>query len=224
MKKTVLLADHDHEFANILAGILQNFGYEVFAADNKIDARRFCSTSSLDLLLIDEQFPNTDVLRTIRAIHARNKRLPIIVLTSNPTKDDVVFAFKSGFSDFICKHSSPAEMIVRIQRCFSTLAPDKEKFLLGTSIFIPQDTQIISSDHLVTFLTQQENKLLHLLCPPGKIAKTENLKESIWDSEGDWDNNLHVLLRNLRRRLSNYHVKIVNKRGIGYRLHFDDRT
>jgi len=96
---------------------------------------------------------------------------------------------------------------------------DDEKFKLGTCVFLPNTGRIICTKNHVLFLTPNQNKLLYHLCPPGKVATTEELYKQLWAHEGYWQNNLDVLICGLRKKLSRINIRIANIRGFGFQLH-----
>jgi len=218
MDKTILLANQNKEFAYDLSRFLRNLGYKTLFAEDKITAMQYCGEIPPDLLLVDEHLPDIEIFWNVNTIHERYESLPIIVLTGDINKANVVAAFRTGISDYIYKFATFNEIISNIQRFFTTLAIAKEKFLLGTCIYLPETAQIICSKERVRFLTLQQNKLLYHLCPPGKVVKAIKLRELLWHHKDDAQNSLDVLIHALRKAIFGLSIKIKNVRGLGFQL------
>lgn len=70
-----------------------------------------------DLVLLDLNLPATsgeEILEEIRS-DPYLQRLPVIVLTSSPSDDDLVMAYEAGANAFLRKSVSPEEFTDRIQ-------------------------------------------------------------------------------------------------------------
>lgn len=81
----IVLVDDDKEFAEDIAGILHERGYEVTTLDDTADALRHVTADKPDLLILDVMFPDNpmaglELARRVRR-STKTRDLPIILLT-----------------------------------------------------------------------------------------------------------------------------------------------
>ena len=106
--KTILLADDDKFFLQVLTRFLGNTGYQVVACRNGQEAleRLLAAESSgdpFDLVLMDMNMPVMDGYESTRQIRASGYQGPIIALTASAMAEDREECLRVGCSDFLAK-------------------------------------------------------------------------------------------------------------------------
>ncbi|GHV83733.1 response regulator [Spirochaetia bacterium] len=104
---TVLVVDDSKIMRAIVKNHFDDMGYacEYIEADNGISALQALGSHSVHLVLLDWNMPQLsgiEFLRKVRAIE-QYKNLPIIMVTSESARYNVVEALKSGATDYIIK-------------------------------------------------------------------------------------------------------------------------
>jgi len=87
-------------------------------ANDGVEAKNILETSSVDLLLVDWNMPNLNGLELVNYLRSREqfKSLPIIMITSEAAKYNVIEAVKAGVNDYIVKPVSERALIQKIER------------------------------------------------------------------------------------------------------------
>jgi two-component system chemotaxis response regulator CheY len=104
---TVLIVDDSRYMRNIVKSYFDEMGIPcayVDAADGKEALKQLLSVK-VDLILLDWNMPKMsgiDFLKQVRAIE-HYKELPIVMVTSESAKFNVIEAAKSGATDYILK-------------------------------------------------------------------------------------------------------------------------
>ncbi|HYL16934.1 MAG TPA: response regulator [Terriglobales bacterium] len=80
--KTVLVVDDNHVLCRLACDILRRDGYRAIPASNATEALAAFEKEEFDLLLTDLRMPGMNGLELARAIHDKNPRLPVIVMTA----------------------------------------------------------------------------------------------------------------------------------------------
>ena len=96
--------------------LLKSEGFETIEAANGIEALQAIQANDVDLLLLDIVMPEMDgfeVLKTLRK-QLSELDLPVIMVTANDEKAQIVKAFEIGANDFINKPFDPGVTMARI--------------------------------------------------------------------------------------------------------------
>jgi CheY-like chemotaxis protein len=96
VKKTVVVAEDDHEVAQALGRIVRMLGHTALIASNGVEALELLRTNKTEVLLSDIDMPEMDGVTL--ATHARSEMLaPIrILLTANSRLDVAIKAINTG--------------------------------------------------------------------------------------------------------------------------------
>ncbi|MDR0656305.1 MAG: response regulator [Treponema sp.] len=105
--KTVLVVDDSRIMRNIVKNTFMELKIpcQFLEAANGVEALQQLQLNSIDLILLDWNMPELsgiDFLKQVRAI-AQYKDLPIIMVTSESAKYNVIEALKNGATDYIIK-------------------------------------------------------------------------------------------------------------------------
>ncbi|MEI7541126.1 MAG: response regulator [Actinomycetes bacterium] len=120
--KKVLVVDDNEDIRGLLSLVLQNEGYEVFAAEDGAQALEKTYDEKPDLILLDVMMPGLsglEVLSTIRE-HKDKKvnQVPIMMITAKSTIDDIDAAVELGASSYIVKPFRPANLAEKVHAIF----------------------------------------------------------------------------------------------------------
>ena len=111
-KVTILVVDDSRIMRNILKNSFdeqESWGETVFldASDGEA-AFEILKEQRIDILLLDWNMPKLDGLSLLKKIRQMDyyKKLPVIMITSEAAKYNVIEALKAGVSDYIIKPAS----------------------------------------------------------------------------------------------------------------------
>ena len=135
----ILIVDDEPVNRLILARILSRHGFDVEQAQNGRVALQLLLAEDFDMVLLDLAMPELDGLQTARFLRqVRDKiQLPVIIVTSNNERDQVVEAFRCGANDYIAKPVDPEIAIARIEsqlqlkRAQEALQESEERYALA---------------------------------------------------------------------------------------------
>jgi CheY-like chemotaxis protein len=115
----VLLVDDDPASTRLYRALLVHDGHEVVAVDAGIDAVELAAREPFDLVISDFQMPGLKGDLTLSLLHARAPELPVIILTSEPSRALEKRARELGAAAFLRKPCSPellARTVARVAR------------------------------------------------------------------------------------------------------------
>lgn len=114
----ILIADDEEAQLELLSQALRPGGYEHIATtSDPTRVLKLCREGPADLLLLDVRMPAMDgfaVLEQLESELADFHRLPVVVLTTDDSRQTKKRVFDRGASDFLAKPVSPAELRLRV--------------------------------------------------------------------------------------------------------------
>lgn len=227
----VLLVEDDPSLRVVICETLEIEGFSCSEAQNGIDGLKKFYEQEFDVIIADIMMPQLDGIEMVTRIRLRDKTIPILFLTAKSSVDDVIEGFSAGADDYLRKPFSIKELIVRVKALYSRAnehrkdikSKDSNIIPIGAYLFDPI-SQFLYHDNDMEQLSSRENEILRLLATKmNETVLSSDIMKIIW---GDYSvyvsNSLQVFITRLRRRLKkDSTVRIVNARGIGYKLVID---
>ncbi len=113
-----LVVDDSSTMRRIIINTLNKLGHDdVIEAANGREGLDRLNTESIDMIITDWNMPEMTGIEFIRAIRGvdRIKGLPVLMVTTNAAKDDIVEALRAGVSNYIVKPFTPDVFREKIQ-------------------------------------------------------------------------------------------------------------
>jgi sigma-B regulation protein RsbU (phosphoserine phosphatase) len=113
----ILIVDDIPQSIQVIAGILQNKGYQMaFAQDGK-SALEKVRQVKFDLILLDVMMPGMDGFEVTRILKASpdTKEIPVIMLTAKNEVAEILEGFEAGAVDYVTKPFNAAELLERVR-------------------------------------------------------------------------------------------------------------
>ena len=102
----------------IIINTLNKLGYtEVVEAANGREGLERLMSARVDLIITDWNMPEMTGVEFIRLVRASEKSLktPVLMVTTNAAKDDIVEALRSGVTSYVVKPFTPDTMKEKIE-------------------------------------------------------------------------------------------------------------
>jgi two-component system chemotaxis response regulator CheY len=118
--KTVLVVDDSRIMRNIVKNTFSELKIpcQFLEASNGREALRILEIQTVDLVLLDWNMPELSGLDFLKKIRAMDiyKKLPVIMVTSESARYNVVDALKNGATDYIVKPVNERIFIEKLSR------------------------------------------------------------------------------------------------------------
>ena len=124
----ILLVD-DNEINRLVATtILKNIGFDVFSANNGIEAIEMALMEGADygLILMDIHMPEMDGLSATQEIRKVNQEIPIIAMTAQTLKSERDRCLEAGMSDYLSKPFKPQDLMLILDQWMPSYVRKKE--------------------------------------------------------------------------------------------------
>jgi two-component system chemotaxis response regulator CheY len=105
-----LVVDDSSTMRRIITNTLNKIGqHDVIEASNGREGLEKLATTDVDLIITDWNMPEMNGIDFIRALRASAslKETPVLMVTTNAAKDDIVEALRAGVNSYIVKPFSP---------------------------------------------------------------------------------------------------------------------
>lgn len=218
----ILLVDDEPDILEIVGYNLKNEGYQVFTANNGLEAIQAAKQHMPHLILLDIMMPEMDGIEACEKIRAIQNLENVIIsfLTARGEDYSQVAGFEAGADDYITKPVKPKVLVSKIKsllRRLSTQQTEEDTFKIG-DIIIDRDEYVVHKSGKKIALPRKEFELFSLLTSkPGKVFKREVILDTVWGSEvvvGGRTIDVHI--RKLREKIGDDHFKTV--KGVGYKF------
>ena len=216
----ILLVDDEKDILEFLSYNLKKAGYNVFTANNGIDALKIAKKVKPDLIVLDVMMPQMNGIQVCEEIRS-DKLLQdtfVLFLTARSEEYSELAGFGVGADDYVTKPIKPKLLISRIQailRRKKLVAPSKEIVIGDININIEQRSLLYNGKKIN--LAKKEFNLLHLLMTiPGKVFTREEIIDSVWKDAVVGDRTIDVHIRKIREKIGSHHIKTI--KGVGYKL------
>lgn len=209
----IMLVEDDFALNKAIINYFAEDNYDIESFSDGKDALEVID-NNYDLFLIDINVPNVSGLDLLRAIRAKRRLAPILILSGETSIHTIEEAYEHGCTDFIKKPFNIREIELKIRRL---TRHENDIVKIGrTFTFDPVKQKLLENGQEI-HLPIQERKLLDLLARnKNEIVDKDYLILTIWGKVVD-SVNLRQVVKRLRDKLPEGTLNNVS--GNGYILH-----
>src|SRR5690349_21473735 len=214
-----LVVEDDPLVGDAVRRALKAGGYAADHVTSAEAAKSALHAEEFDLLIVDIGLPKEDGMQFVRALRARGKVVPVLMLTARDGLNDRVTALDLGADDYLTKPFQVPELLARcralIRRANSVANP---RITFG-DLELDTTRKSITAAGKMLELSQREWAILEcLILNAGHIVSKNKLMSTIADWSEDLTlNAVEVYVSRVRAKLGGAAV-ISTVRGMGYRI------
>jgi DNA-binding response OmpR family regulator len=217
----LLIVDDDPHIRELAKVFLQNEGFNIFEANDGMEALSTLESVMVDMVILDIMMPKMDGWELCRQLREAYD-IPLLILTAKGETHDKVQGFQLGTDDYLVKPFEPMELVMRVKALLRRSRIAASQTIQIGELFMNRKTYEITVHGESSTLPLKEFELLFKLASyPGQTLSRDHLIEDIWGYafEGN-ERTLDVHINRLRERFSeaehSFHIRTI--RGLGYRL------
>lgn len=220
----VLFVEDEESLGLIVKDSLCSRGFEVDYCTNGAVAYNKCMNYTYDVLILDVMLPEMDGFTVAREVRKKDQDTPILFLTAKSQPQDVVQGFEIGGNDYLKKPFSIEELIVRLKALVGRMGSQSKKELQNCYVgnyYFDILNQTLSLNGKERSMTHRETEILKMLYENrNQVLERKEVLQKIWGDDHFFNaRSMDVFITRLRKYLrDDSSVKIVNLRGIGYKL------
>ena len=116
--RSILAVDDSPSMRQMVSYALENAGYEVVLANDGVHALEVAQTTPVRLVITDVNMPNMDGITLVRKLRRlpEYKIVPILILTTESSKEKKMLGKEAGATGWIVKPFDPEQLINTLQR------------------------------------------------------------------------------------------------------------
>lgn len=222
----ILVVEDDRKVASFLEKGLREEGYAVDVAHDGADGLMKAFVHEYDLVLLDIMLPGRTGLEVVRELRAKERAVPVLMLTARDTQDDVVMGLDAGADDYLTKPFGFDELLARIRALLRRGGASRPDRLLYDDVELDRVKHTAYRGGQRLDLTPKEFQLLEFfLLNAERVVRRTELLEKVWDLHFDpMSNVVDVHVGHLRRKLrkAGRGPLVHTVRGVGYVLQRDE--
>jgi two-component system KDP operon response regulator KdpE len=220
-----LIIDDDPDTVDLIKIIFRNAGMDVIGAFSGLEAVQKCADVRPNIILLDLMMPGMDGWETYDKLRGMTDA-PVIVVSADTKKENVVRGLNLGFDDYVTKPFYPAELVARVNTAIrrgKNLAPDTVKQFSEIHLSIDFDSHEVRLRGKPVHLSPREFAVLQILAKKApRMVRYEELAVDVWGTDSiKIRNRIKYLVYLLRQKIEidpNNPELIQNREGLGYQL------
>ena len=228
--RRALIVDDDPDTVDLIKIIFRNAGMDVVGAFSGKEAIQKCSESVPSVILLDLMMPDMDGWETYHNIRQMTD-VPVIVVSADTKKENVVKGLNSGFDDYVTKPFFPPELVARVNTVLRRSGGSRS---VTRRVYPEIDLTIDFETHEIILrgdevhLSSREFALLEVLAIKApRLVRYEEIATKIWDKDNyKIRNRIKYLIYLLRQKIEidpNDPQLVINREGLGYQLDTRER-
>lgn len=232
MARHILVAEDQADIRELIVLNLQQAGYAVTAVPDGAAALEAEARQSHDVLILDLMMPALDGLEVCKALRARGRATPILMLTAKSTELDRVLGLELGADDYLTKPFSMAELLARVKALLrraellraAQAAPAAAQSVVrnGELEIQPARREARVAGRALEFTALEFDLLLHFASHPGQVFSRAQLLDAVWGySHEGYEHTVTTHINRLRAKVEADPMTpryILTVRGAGYKM------
>ena len=216
----VLLAEDEHALGEWLSKALAQSDIQVDWVDDGQLAERALDDSDYDALILDLGLPGLTGRQLLQRLRARDRRLPVLILTARDSLAERVQALNQGADDFLAKPFALEELEARLMALVRRArGADNPRLACGPLQYDTATKQFTLADQMLHLSPREHAVLRALIQRTGEpMSKAQIIARVFSDEDDVLPDVIEVLVHRLRKRLEGTGLAIVTYRGLGYAL------
>jgi len=178
-RKIVYVDDMNYNLISFKKGLGKH--YEVYLAESALHLNKVLENIDPDLIVLDVNMPDVDGYEIIKGLKADEKysKIPVIFLTSNIDREDVVKGLSLGAADYVLKPFNADKLIESIENQFNPR--NKKKVISEKAAVIPS---ILVIDDIASML-RTIHHALHDKYEVSLLSKSEVVIDFLHNNKPD---------------------------------------
>ncbi|WP_426595073.1 response regulator transcription factor [Cellulomonas sp. McL0617] len=213
----VLVVDDERGLVRALKRGLTAEGFAVDVALDGDAGLELATNNDYDAIVLDVMLPRRNGYDVVTELRARDVWTPVLMLSAKDGEYDVADGLDVGADDYLTKPFAFVVLVSRLRALLRRQAQVRPPVLtVGELALDPSTRRVTRAGETVPMTTREVALLEYLMHHADRVVGKVELRDHVWDGDGDDVNVVEVYVSYLRRKLGRSAVETV--RGAGYRV------
>jgi two-component system, OmpR family, alkaline phosphatase synthesis response regulator PhoP len=221
----LLLVEDEKSLHDIIRLNFEMEGFEVFSAfDGESGVTTFVNELP-DIVVLDVMMPKLDGFEVCRKIKAKDKNVPIVILSARGEANDRIKGLELGADDYLAKPFHFKELFLRVNKLLErtvnipTTQSLNGTYKIGQAIIDFQAFSVIAGNEHFDLTEKQLNTLALLIKNKNKVVSRTEILQKVWGYDTvpntrTIDNIILLFRKIFEEQSGNTYFKSI--RGVGY--------
>ncbi|AVE03179.1 MULTISPECIES: response regulator transcription factor [Pseudomonas] len=198
----ILVVEDDEQTANYLLRGLSESGHVVDVAVDGTSGLGLALEGIHDVLIVDRRLPGLDGIALVKALRARQSRVPVLMLSAQSSTRDKVEGLQAGCDDYLSKPYAFAEVLARLDALLRGREQSGRTLHVGELQLDCATRTAVRQGRSIALQHREALLLEKLMRHSGQVVTRDMLLDSAWDYDFDPnDNVIDKHIHRLRRKL-----------------------
>ncbi|HTV56187.1 MAG TPA: response regulator transcription factor [Terriglobia bacterium] len=216
----ILIIEDDEPVLSFLQRGLEAEQYEVCVASDGSCAKSLVDSRRYDLIILDLNLPGVDGVEVLKYVRSKDRRVPVLILSSRRGVEDRVRTLDLGADDFLPKPFAFSELCARTRALVRRSKEGSDAVLQVADLEFDRLKRAVRRGERRIDLTPKELALLqYLMENAGRCVTRTMIIENVWKLSPDTVSNVvDVYINYLRKKIDegSQNPLIHTLRGSGY--------
>ncbi len=215
--RRILIVEDDLDWLDLLALHFEKEGYEVFTANDGLEAYHVYRDKKPDIVVLDVIIPHFDGYSLIKKFHLHDPQLPVIFMSALTETKDAIAGYRLGAYHYFKKPFHVSELLA----CVDNLKP-RSTYHFGSCMFNHKTRRLMVGNESYE-LNRMEADILQVLCQNlNTVVARPALISVLWGYDATETRTVDNHIPHLRKMLVvDPSVRIKTCYGEGYQLMVD---
>ena len=219
--RAILLLEKDSEIAAEIKDELERNGYRVQLAFD-LPSADWLRAGTWSLIIVDRPPDRSDALAALELRRSEGIKLPVMILSSLSSAEEIARGLKSGADDYLAKPFQFVEFVARVKALLRRLSDIQITKLTFDDLVIDLiDRAAFRDGQKLNLLPREFMLLAYLVNRAGHVITRDMLLNDVWRRKSFVESNVvDASITNLRRKIDDpgKPSRIANIRGVGFFL------
>ncbi|MDU8432827.1 response regulator transcription factor [Pseudomonas syringae pv. actinidifoliorum] len=198
----ILVVDDDEQTAAYLLRGLSESGHVVDVAADGTSGLGLALEGIHDVLIVDRRLPGLNGIALVKALRARQSRVPVLMLSAQSSTQDKVEGLQAGCDDYLAKPYAFAELLARLDALLRGYGQSGRTLSVGELQLDCATRTAVRQGRSIALQHREALLLEKLMRHSGQVVTRGMLLDSAWDYDFDPnDNVIDKHIHRLRRKL-----------------------
>jgi DNA-binding response OmpR family regulator len=218
----ILLIEDDPVVSVLIRSALVAQHYYVDLARDGVEGLELAYTNDYDLVVLDIMLPRKNGREVCRELRAEGITVPILMLTSLETANDIIGGLDAGADDYLTKPCDLGVLLAHVRSLTRRNSQQKTTEIQVDDLLLDTAARTVVRGGKPIDLTAKEFALLeYFALNQGRVLTRDMISQAVWDMNFDAQSNVvESLVRFLRRKIDKgFPNKLIHTvRGMGYKF------